>query len=880
MLQRAASNAYSWWWASHIRTKQSKWLEENLQDMEDKVGQMLSIIENEGDSFVKRVEMYYKQRPELINHVEDSYRAYRALAERYDHLSKDLQSANRTIATVFPESVQFYDDDEDDASLGETPTLADDGKPFASPKPPIGAFPKKVLRTQSTLGSHHPNHKPALMRSITSFPVAASSGFTKEEALEEIDKLQKEILSLQTEKEFVQSICDRCNAKCGKIENRVSEIQERIHKLQDEFDISNVLDDGEARSLMATTALRSCKDALVKLQRKQDQSVEDANVENSKIKAVQKKFINLKGEILKNSNEQMETIIEEEEEKEEEVAEEEEEKEVDQEKEEGGGGKHEEEEEEKADLDEVESLKKKIRKELEKESPSIVTVMQLADKIDQLVEKVAVLETEVSSQGALVRTLKSSTEKLEARVTRLEEEKEAMKQNSEMVGSKLKDFEDELNHVKLLNQTIQEQNNHLQADFAKTNNKIEHLSRRLKKVELRETEEASGQEMKSKPNSINENNESSETGEEKEEEEEDEPNWKKMLKGDRNEREKVMREEYTNVLRSYKDVRRKLGDVEKKSKDGFFELSLQIRELKNAIANKDEEILSLRKNEISSPIGGATTNLKVSPAESIANMIGYPESDLPSYCSPAQTHTARKRPSEEEPSSSPLPISVVEQKIRSEIDNLLEENLEFWLRFSTSFHQIRKFQNSVHDLKGELAQLMDNKRADGTGKIIPTLIQDARPIYKHLKEIQNELSLWLENIMVLKDELDARSKSLCGIEDELAREATDTGENELSEYQAAKFQGELMNMKQEGSKVGEELHMGLERVKALKADIDRVVLQLDVEIGAKQRSFSKPRIPLRSFLFGVKLKKKTSMFSCVSPALDRQFSDLEPRPRD
>ena len=31
MLQRAASNAYSWWWASHIRTKQSKWLEQHLQ---------------------------------------------------------------------------------------------------------------------------------------------------------------------------------------------------------------------------------------------------------------------------------------------------------------------------------------------------------------------------------------------------------------------------------------------------------------------------------------------------------------------------------------------------------------------------------------------------------------------------------------------------------------------------------------------------------------------------------------------------------------------------------------------------------------------------------------------------------------------------------
>lgn len=31
MLQRAATNACSWWWASHVRTKQSKWLESSLQ---------------------------------------------------------------------------------------------------------------------------------------------------------------------------------------------------------------------------------------------------------------------------------------------------------------------------------------------------------------------------------------------------------------------------------------------------------------------------------------------------------------------------------------------------------------------------------------------------------------------------------------------------------------------------------------------------------------------------------------------------------------------------------------------------------------------------------------------------------------------------------
>ncbi|CAH9133579.1 unnamed protein product, partial [Cuscuta epithymum] len=111
----AASNAYSWWYASHIRTKQSKWLDHSLHDMEEKVQCMLKMIEQEGDSFAKRAEMYYKRRPELISSVEEAYRAFRALAERYDKLSKDLHTANHTIATVIPEQIQMVmEEDEDD----------------------------------------------------------------------------------------------------------------------------------------------------------------------------------------------------------------------------------------------------------------------------------------------------------------------------------------------------------------------------------------------------------------------------------------------------------------------------------------------------------------------------------------------------------------------------------------------------------------------------------------------------------------------------------------------------------------------------------------------------------------------------------------------
>ncbi|KAK8565378.1 hypothetical protein V6N12_058941 [Hibiscus sabdariffa] len=103
---------YSWWWNSHISRKNSKWLQENLTDMDTKVKQMIKLIEEDADSFARRAEMYYKKRPELMKLVEEFYRAYRALAERYDHATGVLRQAHRTMAEVFPNQVPmvFADD--------------------------------------------------------------------------------------------------------------------------------------------------------------------------------------------------------------------------------------------------------------------------------------------------------------------------------------------------------------------------------------------------------------------------------------------------------------------------------------------------------------------------------------------------------------------------------------------------------------------------------------------------------------------------------------------------------------------------------------------------------------------------------------------------
>ncbi|XP_057821293.2 protein NETWORKED 1D [Cryptomeria japonica] len=106
MFSAKSTRRYSWWWDSHLSPKNSKWLQENLTDMDANVKAMLKLIEEDADSFAKRAEMYYKKRPELVHLVEEFYRAYRALAERYDHISGELRQVHYTIAEAFPNQMQ------------------------------------------------------------------------------------------------------------------------------------------------------------------------------------------------------------------------------------------------------------------------------------------------------------------------------------------------------------------------------------------------------------------------------------------------------------------------------------------------------------------------------------------------------------------------------------------------------------------------------------------------------------------------------------------------------------------------------------------------------------------------------------------------------
>jgi myosin heavy subunit len=59
--------------------------------MDKQVKEMLQLIEEDGDSFAKKAQMYYQRRPMLVTHVENFYRMYRALAERYDNVTGELR---------------------------------------------------------------------------------------------------------------------------------------------------------------------------------------------------------------------------------------------------------------------------------------------------------------------------------------------------------------------------------------------------------------------------------------------------------------------------------------------------------------------------------------------------------------------------------------------------------------------------------------------------------------------------------------------------------------------------------------------------------------------------------------------------------------------
>ncbi|CAA0814176.1 Protein NETWORKED 1A [Striga hermonthica] len=262
---------YSWWWDSHNTPKNSKWLQENLTDIDSKVKSMIKLIEEDADSFARRAEMYYKKRPELMKLVEEFYRAYRALAERYNHATGELRHCQQTIAKAFPDEVPF--------ELVEDSHLPSPSHERVGPGPESGpsemAFPANtLLNTEDILenNAHRPSPSEGepRKRGLKQLPemFRAEKAGARDQNLEvkvlneidrvkkaenEVECLKKALADMKAEKEDVLSQYKTCLEKLSEIENELNNAQNDSKRL------------GEKASL-AEIEVQTLKEALVQFE--------------------------------------------------------------------------------------------------------------------------------------------------------------------------------------------------------------------------------------------------------------------------------------------------------------------------------------------------------------------------------------------------------------------------------------------------------------------------------------------------------------------------------------------------------------------------------------------------------------------------------------
>nr|XP_043633411.1 kinase-interacting protein 1-like [Erigeron canadensis] len=320
----------------------------------------------------------------------------------------------------------------------------------------------------------------------------------------------------------------------------------------------------------------------------------------------------------------------------------------------------------------------------------------------------------------------------------------------------------------------------------------------------------------------------------------DDVDWLEMLLNGLEDKDEILLEEYVSILKSYKDTKKKLTQEEKRNKGT---LSL----MKSAIAKRDYKIQLLKQK-----------------LQHLQETFGDDKVDIPL----AETDDSIL--------DEPQVVSAIEGKLRMDIDAIFEENLDFWLRFSNAFRQVHKLKAQVKELQEELkkVQVKGLTGRSSTSMFTTDLISDIKPIYIYLKEINTKLTMWLEQSKSLKYELQMRCSYLTNIEEKVSQalsEGVEEEEIKFSTHQAAKFKGEIMNMKQENNKVKEELQAGIDHAIALKLETEKTLERLEMEFGyatnqkqpCKGRSSGR-KVTLRSLIFGSKSKKqKSSLFACL-----------------
>ncbi|KAK9057332.1 hypothetical protein SSX86_022167 [Deinandra increscens subsp. villosa] len=317
---------YSWWWNSHISPKNSKWLQENLTDVDIKVKAMIKLIEEDADSFARRAEMYYKKRPELMKLVEELYRAYRSLAERYDHATGALRQAHKTMTEAFPNQVPSGCDDSAPNSPYDTDPQTPDSRTTTISFDPVDlqkdgstGTARKALnfsdsedvndykngardRNLSRFESVGVNDKEILLlkEALTKLEGEKEAGLKQYiESLDKLSKLESEILKSQDESRELADRASKAEAESQTLKDMLQKVEaekeesldlyhqaqkkieevneqslkEEISRLKDERDAAydqykqslNLISDLEKKLLEAEKEIETLKLAIAKL---------------------------------------------------------------------------------------------------------------------------------------------------------------------------------------------------------------------------------------------------------------------------------------------------------------------------------------------------------------------------------------------------------------------------------------------------------------------------------------------------------------------------------------------------------------------------------------------------------------------------------------
>jgi hypothetical protein len=187
-------------------------------------------------------------------------------------MSGELHKANHTIATAFPDQIQYSLLEEDDDNLPKAFTTVDRRKIHKST---VEGLMKKKHGQKSGLKDSGKK---------------SAAPISKDNAQAEISRLQKEILVLHTEKEFIKSSYESGIAKYWDLEKQINEMQEEVCYFQDEFNESAAIEDHEAQALMTATALKSCEGAIIKMHEQQKSFFRQAMIESKRVKVSRDKL--------------------------------------------------------------------------------------------------------------------------------------------------------------------------------------------------------------------------------------------------------------------------------------------------------------------------------------------------------------------------------------------------------------------------------------------------------------------------------------------------------------------------------------------------------------------------------------------------------------